>query len=100
MTPANGSTDIWLGTHTLSGVEAQEGAHGERASGRINAEMLEARRKERVSCQPEVGIGSVVVRDLRLWHGGMPNTTKVPRVMLAMSEHSLHSTARKKKIPE
>lgn len=28
--------------------------------------------------------GSIIVRDLRLWHAGMPNTTNDIRVMLAM----------------
>jgi hypothetical protein len=26
----------------------------------------------------------VLVRDLRLWHAGMPNTTTTPRTMIAM----------------
>jgi ectoine hydroxylase-related dioxygenase (phytanoyl-CoA dioxygenase family) len=43
----------------------------------------------RAPCQPVVKKGSVVVRDLRLWHGGCPNLSEVPRVMLAMSEFFL-----------
>lgn len=34
--------------------------------------------------QPGVKKGSIVIRDLRLWHAGMPNTTSDVRVMLAM----------------
>ncbi|KAF3037388.1 hypothetical protein E8E12_008154 [Didymella heteroderae] len=32
MTPENGSTEIWLGTHSDTTIADQEGAHGERAS--------------------------------------------------------------------
>ncbi|GJC85805.1 kanamycin B dioxygenase [Colletotrichum liriopes] len=83
MTPANGSTELWLGTHTAD-VSAQEGAHGDRASGRIREPLLAARRAVRGPAQPTVGKGSIVLRDLRLWHAGMPNSTADVRVMLAM----------------
>lgn len=83
MTPDNGSTEVWLGTHTF-GKEAQEGEHGERASGRITKEFLERKREEQPPSQPLVKKGSIIVRDLRLWHGGMPNHTSDVRVMLAM----------------
>ena len=83
MTPENGSTEIWLGTHVFSQA-AQEGVHGDRASGRIKGDFLERRREERGPNQPVVKKGSVVIRDLRLWHAGMPNKTEDVRVMLAM----------------
>lgn len=85
-TPANGSTELWLGTHTgdLSGLQVQEGAHGDRASGRIREELLTERKKVRGPSQPNIKKGSIVVRDLRLWHAGMPNLTDDVRVMLAM----------------
>ncbi|KAF2473710.1 phytanoyl-CoA dioxygenase family protein [Lindgomyces ingoldianus] len=84
MTPENGSTEIWLGTHASTSIADQEGARGDRASGRIKKGLLEERKKVRGPCQPVVKKGSVVVRDLRLWHGGMPNLTEEPRVMLAL----------------
>ena len=85
-TPENGSTELWLGTHTgaLSGLQAQEGMHGERASGRIKESLLSDRRQNRGPCQPAIRKGSIVIRDLRLWHAGMPNWTEQVRVMLAM----------------
>ncbi|KAH7161586.1 hypothetical protein EDB81DRAFT_879905 [Dactylonectria macrodidyma] len=83
-TPENGPTEIWLGTHSKFGVEAQEGAHGERASGRIKEALLQQRREVAPPLQPEIKKGSIVVRDLRLWHAGMPNTTNDVRVMLAI----------------
>lgn len=83
MTPENGTTEVWLGTHN-NGIEAQEGAHGERASGRVKEDLLEKQRAIRGPCQPVVKKGSIVIRDLRLWHAGMPNSTEDVRVMLAM----------------
>ena len=88
MTPENGSTEVWLGTHNGSGIHAQQGAHGERASGRIRTDLLEERKKVRPPSQPIVPKGSIIVRDLRLWHAGMPNWSNDIRVMLAMSECS------------
>lgn len=84
MTPENGSTEVWLGTHLLSSLAAQEGKHGERASGRIKMDLLEKRALERPPSQPIVKKGSLIIRDLRLWHAGKPNFTNSTRVMLAM----------------
>lgn len=84
MTPENGSTEIWLGTHLLSSLETQEGAHGERASGRIKMDLLKKRACQRPPSQPVIPKGSLVIRDLRLWHAGKPNFTHSTRVMLAM----------------
>ncbi|KAM0815656.1 putative Phytanoyl-CoA dioxygenase [Seiridium cardinale] len=83
MTPENGSTEVWLGSHTTD-VTAQEGAHGERASGRIKEELLDDRNRTDPPAQPVISKGSIVVRDLRLWHAGMPNNTDKVRIMLAM----------------
>lgn len=85
MTPENGSTEIWLGTHIQSGPQMQMGLHGERDSGRIKPEELEKRRAIRPPCQPVVPKGAIVLRDLRLWHRGVGNRTDNVRVMLAMS---------------
>ncbi|EPQ52035.1 hypothetical protein GLOTRDRAFT_64771 [Gloeophyllum trabeum ATCC 11539] len=87
MTPENGSTELWLGTQNMAQPDSQVSLHGDRASGRIREELL-ARRKaeapEKGPFQPVVPKGSIVLRDLRLWHCGKPNRTDVPRVMLAM----------------
>lgn len=106
MTPENGSTggfvqlhtrgmntdiwtEIWLGTHRNTTIADQEGAHGERASGRIKPDLLQAQRALRGPCQPVIKKGSIIVRDLRLWHGGKPNYSTEPRVMLAMSKFTV-----------
>lgn len=85
MSPQNGSTEVWLGTHTgTGGIEAQEGAHGERASGRIKQDVLAKRVDTHGSpLQPNIKKGSIIIRDLRLWHAGMPNMSEEVRVMLA-----------------
>ncbi|KAI8959217.1 hypothetical protein F5Y11DRAFT_350732 [Daldinia sp. FL1419] len=84
MTPENGSTEIWLGTHKAANADGQEGAHGERASGRIRDTLLAERKEVCPPCQPVIQKGSIVIRDLRLWHAGMPNLARDVRVMLAM----------------
>ncbi|KAE8151346.1 hypothetical protein BDV25DRAFT_128868 [Aspergillus avenaceus] len=71
MTPENGSTELWLGTHTDSGLHVQEGVHGDRASGRIMPNELERRRAIRPPSQPAVHKKSLFLRDLRLWHAGV-----------------------------
>lgn len=74
MTPENGSTgkyfpqayysrlimlsvEIWLGTHNMANLDAQEGLHGERASGRIKAHLMEERQKISPPFQPVVPKG-------------------------------------------
>ena len=90
MNPENGSTEVWLGTHTDSGLKVQEGLHGERASGRIKQALLEERKTIEPPTQPFIPKGSIIIRDLRLWHAGMPNFTNDIRVMLAMSKMPPH----------
>ncbi|KAG9962738.1 phytanoyl-CoA dioxygenase family protein, partial [Aureobasidium melanogenum] len=80
----NGSTEVWLGTHNITSLAAQEGKQGDRASGRIAKHLLEQRKQERGPCQPVVKKGSIIIRDLRLWHAGKPNFSNDVRVMLAM----------------
>jgi hypothetical protein len=67
----------------MAGVEAQTKIHGDRNSGQIRSELLEARRKFCPPIQPHVPKGAVLIRDLRLWHCGRPNQTDDIRVMLA-----------------
>lgn len=84
MDPENGATEVWLGTHKNTTVDDQVSRRGDRASGTIKNDLLEERRKIRAPSQPSVKKGSVIIRDLRLWHGGKPNLREDPRVMLAM----------------
>lgn len=50
------SPEVWLGTQN-NNVSAQEGAHGERASGRIKLDLLEKRRVVSPPIQPTVKKG-------------------------------------------
>ncbi|OCL05975.1 phytanoyl-CoA dioxygenase family protein [Glonium stellatum] len=84
MTPENGSTELWLGTHSITTLGCQEGVHGDRASGRIKTKLIEERKKVRGPCQPVVARGSVVIRDLRIWYRDMPNLSNAPRIMLTL----------------
>jgi len=63
-TPENGSTEVWLGTHTgeHAGLHVQEGMHGERASGRIKEPLLEQRRDVLGPSQPVIEKGSIIIR--------------------------------------
>ena len=78
MSPENGSTELWPGTHGDTRFSIRDG------SLRVPEDVLEARRRERAPLQPTVAAGSVVIRDIRLWHAGMPNRTDKPRPMIAM----------------
>lgn len=78
MCPENGSTEIWPGTHLDPTVVLQSGDI------EVDPAHLEARRAEVPPFQPTVAAGSVVIRDLRMWHAGMPNRTQTPRPMIAM----------------
>lgn len=78
VSPENGSTEIWPGTHTDTSVAIQDGDI------KIEAEHLEAQRRKSPPIQYTAPAGSVVIRDMRMWHAGMPNHTDRARPMIAM----------------
>lgn len=93
MNPENGSTEIWPGTHVYAEVD----------NNWPNLEVPEAvlarQREITPPLQPTVEEGSVLIRDIRLWHAGMPNRTHTPRPMIAMIHaaswyHSIGSNLR------
>lgn len=84
MSPENGATEFWLGTHTISGLHVQEQSQDEHAGGEIRKEILLERRATRPPVQPTIQKGSIIIRDLRLWHCGKPNTEGSTRILLAM----------------
>ncbi|OKL56392.1 hypothetical protein UA08_08331 [Talaromyces atroroseus] len=75
--PQNGATEVWPGSHLATTVE-----HVSDTEPGIKRELVEARRKIRPPVQPTLPKGSLVIRDMRLWHAGRPNQTDEPRVML------------------
>jgi len=91
---ANGATEIWLGTHHFN-TEAQTppGAHGET---HIRDEFVAEREKTLPGIQPTVKKGSILFRDMRLWHAGVCNPSDSTRFMIALgfSASWWHGTAR------
>ena len=83
MGPENGSTEIWPGTHLDTTISVQLGDIV------LPEEKLAKARAIRPPLQPVVKAGSIVIRDIRMWHAGMPNRTDQPRPMIAM----IHSVA-------
>jgi ectoine hydroxylase-related dioxygenase (phytanoyl-CoA dioxygenase family) len=75
----NGVTEIWPGTH--HGFNFKD--HVPNTRGWIKKARLDARAEILPPVQPTVPKGSIVIRDLRTWHSGMPNHTNDPRIMLA-----------------
>ena len=78
MSPKNGSTEVWPGTHLDTTIYVQKGDI------KLPPAVVEARRDVRPPLQPSVKAGGIVIRDLRLWHAGMPNLTDQARPMIAM----------------
>jgi len=79
MTPENGSTEVYLGSH-IDTRAANVEAH---AAGL--QELAEMRASE--GCGPSqvvVPKGGVVFRDLRVFHRGVPNTSALPRHMMCV----------------
>jgi ectoine hydroxylase-related dioxygenase (phytanoyl-CoA dioxygenase family) len=91
---ANGSTEIWLGTHHFN-TEAQTppGPHGET---HITDEYVEERKKHLPGINPTVNKGSIMLRDMRLWHAGVCNKSDEMRYMIALgfSASWWHGTAK------
>jgi len=76
--PANGSTEIWLGTHKLASLKQ----HAKPPLRGMDPGAVEERRRVRPPVYPCMKKGSLILRDMRLWHAGMPNSTDTPRFML------------------
>lgn len=94
VSPANGSTELWLGSHRDTSfrdhrnciVGKEESAYAKSTTDLnfgIRDDCLEERRKWAPPMQPTVRRGSVVLRDLRLWHAGLSNPSDSARIMLA-----------------
>ncbi|KAJ9636611.1 hypothetical protein H2204_005211 [Knufia peltigerae] len=83
VTAENGGTEVWIGSHHVSVQDAHVSDCDNEQLLSIRPELLEERRKHSPPIQASTKKGSLVIRDLRLWHAGMPNLTDEPRVMLA-----------------
>ncbi|OTB07258.1 hypothetical protein M426DRAFT_8985 [Hypoxylon sp. CI-4A] len=78
VTPENGSTEVWLGTHY--GYNKTDHSYSD--MGWIKREAFDARAKVCPPFQPTIHKGSICIRDLRLWHAGMLNFTSTLRIMM------------------
>jgi hypothetical protein len=76
--PRNGSTELWPGTHLDTTVYVQ------REDIKLPPEVVEKRRAIAPPLQPSIRAGSVLIRDIRIWHCGMPNRTDTARPLIAM----------------
>ncbi|ROW09738.1 hypothetical protein VMCG_02378 [Cytospora schulzeri] len=83
VSPENGSTEVWLGTHADTDVNVLD-----TEAYQIRPSLQSRWRKTRPPVQPSLPKGSLVIRDFRLWHAGMPNLTDDPRVMLVTVQFS------------
>ena len=84
VSPANGSTELWVGSHrNTTFADCRNCTEQPSTDFGIREEPLEERRAYAPPIQPFVKKGSVVLRDLRLWHAGLSNPSPDPRIMLA-----------------
>jgi hypothetical protein len=77
-TPDN-AVELWPGSHLDGRTHARDGKHRE-----IPEEWVDARRAACPPIQVAQRKGSVLLRDVRVWHAGVPNTGSQPRVMVAV----------------
>ncbi len=80
--PENGSTEFWLGSHKDTTTDDQDPTPGQTCF--VLPEKVEERRSVRPPVQTTAKKGSITLRDLRLWHAGMPNPSDENRMMLAL----------------
>ncbi|KAI0855020.1 hypothetical protein F4860DRAFT_522032 [Xylaria cubensis] len=86
MTESNGATEVWLGSHTATTFDDQIQAPNQLDNLPTRAILPDLLNQSKAVSPPAracVPKGSIIIRDLRLWHAGMPNLTSSPRVMLA-----------------
>ncbi|KAJ5731731.1 uncharacterized protein N7483_006239 [Penicillium malachiteum] len=94
----NGATEFWLGSHAhtsnkdqiIATEPEQVTAHyqlGEPLPA-ITQDAQDARRSVRPPIQQTCSAGDIMIRDIRLWHAGMPNETDSHRIMLGLGYQS------------
>ncbi|MCW3098039.1 MAG: hypothetical protein JWL77_3657 [Chthonomonadaceae bacterium] len=81
ISPLNGSTELWPGTHKDPRISVHDDI-------KLSPEDLEIRRAKSPPFQPTMKRGGILIRDIRLWHAGMPNQTEQPRPMIAMIHYA------------
>ena len=85
-TPENGSTEFWLGSHHQAHAGEQLWAAGApRPTCDVAPEVCATRAQTRPGAQIAAPFGTFMLRDMRTWHAGMPNTTDTDRIMVAVA---------------
>lgn len=95
-TVENGATEFWLGSHALTTARDQEVATSTDVSKAypfarmgqpippITQAAQQQRMKTRPPIQPTCCRGDIMIRDIRTWHAGMPNSSDTHRIMLGL----------------
>lgn len=83
---SNGAIELWPGSHRVGVYENHNG---------VPSRMEDERRAVRGPVYPHTQPGDVLLRDVRVWHRGVPNPSDRPRHMIALilskpSEESRH----------
>ncbi len=73
--PDNGAIELWPGSHRV-------GVHGKHNS--VPTHFEEERRRLRGPVNPRTRPGDILIRDVLLWHRGVPNRSNRPRHMIAL----------------
>jgi ectoine hydroxylase-related dioxygenase (phytanoyl-CoA dioxygenase family) len=84
----NGATEVWPGTHLIVDRDPAD------------ASKLEERAAFLPSTRTLLPLGSLVVRDLRMWHRGTPNNADHARTMLAIVYQRAWSACKHVTIPQ
>ena len=79
--PENGSTEVWPGSHLITDIAEINDLQTESKSVRT---LIAKTQTEYPPRQILTNKGSVIFRDLRLWHRGCPNFSNEPRHMLSI----------------
>lgn len=74
MDPSCGAIELWPGSHRV----------GAYPPDLITPAMETERRRTHPPVNPEMAAGDVLLRDVRLWHRGVPNPSSRPRHMIAL----------------
>ncbi|EGU12816.1 hypothetical protein RTG_00834 [Rhodotorula toruloides ATCC 204091] len=97
-----GSTEFWCGSHnTTAWDQVFPSKDASAPICDVADDCLEARRLERPGSQVDLPMGTVLLRDLRTWHAGMPNHSDEWRIMTAVEYAAswYPEPARKQKAP-
>lgn len=80
---ANGAVELWPGSHLVR--PQSEHTH-------VPESQEESRRKVEPPISANTQLGDVLIRDVRVWHRGVPNQSSQPRHMIALivSRSDLH----------